>query len=287
MDLSILSEKENVLNLIVEKLGRIPLDYAEKMEAHRGDGADDWRAAGVLVLLYYRKDKMARTEDPGELVFQLIKRSVSVPQPGDLSCPGGMLHPSIDPLLAPLVSTGLMPVMRGKPLAYARMRPPDIFRALSLFLTNALRESWEEVRLNPLNVRFLGPLPSTDLVVFRRSIFPLVGFVKRQWACRPNWEVEKVVEIPLRDFFLAENYGTVVVETFVPMRGPIERLRDFPCLIHRDRAGGREILWGATMNILTNFIMEVFDFTPPLNGSAGVVKKSLFENYITGETRKT
>ena len=287
MDLSILSEKEKILDLIVEKLGRIPLDYAEKMKAYESEGADDWRAAGVLVLLFYRKAKTAQPEKQGEFVFQLIKRSVSVPQPGDLSCPGGMLHPSIDFLLSPLVSTGLLPVMRGKAFAYARQRPPDTFRALSLFLTNALRESWEEVRLNPINVRFLGPLPSTDLIVFRRSIFPLVGFVKSEWACRPNWEVEKVVEIPLRDFFLAENYGTVAVETFVPMRGPIERLRDFPCLVHRDRTGVREILWGATMNILMNFIRTVFDFTPPLNGSAGVIKKRLFENYITGDTRKT
>ncbi|HOX95688.1 MAG TPA: hypothetical protein PKV09_12940, partial [Syntrophales bacterium] len=236
---------------------------------------------------YYREAKTARTAEPGEFVFQLTKRSVSVPQPGDLSCPGGMLHPPIDALLSPLVSTGLTSIMQGKPLTYAKSRPPDTFRALSLFLTNALRESWEEVRLNPLNVRFLGALPSTDLIVFRRSIFPLVGFVKREWTCRPNWEVEKVVEIPLRDFFLAENYGTVAVETFVPMRGPVERLRDFPCLIHHDRTGSREILWGATMNILMDFIRTVFDFNPPQNGSAGVVTKRLFENYITGETRKT
>jgi len=286
MDLSILSEKEKILDLIVEKLGRIPLDYAEKMKAYESEGADDWRAAGVLVLLFYRKAKTAQPEKQGEFVFQLIKRSVSVPQPGDLSCPGGMLHPSIDFLMSPLVSTGLLPVMRGKAFAYARQRPPDTFRALSLFLTNALRESWEEVRLNPINVRFLGPLPSTDLIVFRRSIFPLVGFVKSEWACRPNWEVEKVVEIPLRDFFLAENYGTVAVETFVPMRGPIERLRDFPCLIHRDRRGGSEILWGATMNILMNFIRTVFEFDPPLYGSDRVIKKSLFENYITGDTTR-
>ena len=286
MDLSILSEKEKILDLIVEKLARTPVDYAEKMKAYQGEGDDDWRAAGVLVLLFYRKAGTAQAGHQGEFVFQLIKRSASVPQPGDLSCPGGMLHLFVDSLLSPLVSTGLLPIMRGKSLAYARQRPSDAFRALSLFFTNALRESWEEIRLNPLNVRFLGPLPSTDLIVFRRSIFPLVGFVKDEWVCRPNWEVEKVVEIPLRDFFLAENYGTVAVETFIPMRGPIERIRDFPCLIHHDRTGVSEILWGATMNILMNFIRTVFDFAPPLYGSDRVIKKSLFENYITGDTRR-
>ena len=286
MDLSILSEKEKVLDLIVEKLARTPVDYAEKMKAYEGGGGNDWRAAGVLVLLFYRKTGTTQAGHQGEFVFQLIKRSASVPQPGDLSCPGGMLHPSVDVLLSPLVSTGLLPIMRGKPLAYARQRPPDTFRALALFLTNALRESWEEVRLHPLNVRFLGPLPSTDLIVFRRSIFPLVGFVKNEWVCRPNWEVEKVVEIPLLDFFMAENYGTVAVETFIPMKGSIEGIRDFPCLIHRDRNGGTEILWGATMSILMNFIRTVFEFAPPLDGSAGVIKKSLFEDYITGSTRR-
>ncbi len=287
MDLSILSEKEKILDLIVEKLSRTPVDYAEKMRAFHGKGGDDWRAAGVLVLLFYRKAGTAPTGHQGEFVFQLIKRSASVPQPGDLSCPGGMLHPFVDSFLSPLVSTGLLPIMRGEPLACARKRPSDAFRVLSLFLTNALRESWEEVRLNPLNVRFLGPLPSTDLIVFRRSIFPLVGFVKNEWVCRPNWEVEKIVEIPLRDFFLVENYGTVAVEAFIPMRGPVERLRDFPCLIHQDRTGAREILWGATMNIIINFIRTVFEFEPPLYGSSRVIHKSLFENYITGDTRRT
>jgi hypothetical protein len=198
-----------------------------------------------------------------------------------------MFHPFVDSLLTPFVSTGLLPILRGKARSYAKKRPPDAFRALSLFLTNALREAWEETGLNPLNVRFLGALPSTDLVVFRRSIFPLVGYVKHPWACKPNWEVEKIVEIPLRDFFLAENYGTVTVETFVHLKSPIERIRDFPCLIHRDRTGGSEILWGATMNILMGFIRTVFEFEPPLYGSDRVVHKSLFENYATGDVRKT
>lgn len=286
MDLSILSDREKTLDLVVEKLARLPVDYAEKMKARRGK-EDDWRAAGVLVLLFYRETGKAQAGPDGEFVFQLIKRSASVPQPGDLSCPGGMLHPLVDPLLSPLVSTGLLPVMRGRPRAYAKQRPPDAFRVLSLFLTNALREAWEETRLNPLNVRFLGALPSTDLVVFRRSIFPLVGCVKAPWVCKPNWEVEKIIEIPLRAFFLPENYGTVTVETFVPLKGPIDRIRDFPCLIHQDRTGDNEILWGATMNILMSFIRTVFEFEPPLYGSDRVIHKSLFENYVTGNARKT
>ncbi len=286
MDLSILSDREKTLDLVVEKLARLSVDYAEKMKASHGKG-DEWRAAGVLVLLFYRETGEAQAGPGGEFVFQLIKRSASVPQPGDLSCPGGMFHPLVDSLLSPLVSTGLLPIMRGRPRAYAKQRPSDSFRFLSLFLTNALREAWEETRLNPLNVRFLGALPSTDLVVFRRSIFPLVGCVKAPWVCKPNWEVERIVEIPLREFFLPENYGTVTVETFVPLRGPIERIRDFPCLIHQDRTGDSEILWGATMNILMSFIRTVFEFEPPLYGSDRVIHKSLFENYVTGSARKT
>ncbi|HPC73812.1 MAG TPA: CoA pyrophosphatase [Syntrophales bacterium] len=285
MDLSILSDKEQILDRIVEKLARTPVDYTDKINAFQGRG-DDWRAAGVIVLLFYRETGETQKGRSGEFVVQLIKRSASVPQPGDLSCPGGMFHPLVDSLFSPLVSTGLLPIMRGKPRAYAKKRPADVFRTLSLFLINALREAWEETGLNPLNVRFLGALPSNDLVVFRRSIFPLVGHVKNPWVCRPNWEVEKIVEIPLRDFFLAENYGTVAVETFVPLRGPIERIRDFPCLIYRDPTGGSEILWGATMNILLNFIRTVFEFEPPLYGTAKVIHKSLFENYVTGNARK-
>ena len=284
MDITILTQKELFLERVVDRLGREPLDYVERLSAITAGRQEGWRAAGVLVLLYYRPGGPLDRER-GEFYFQLIKRSAVVPQPGDLSCPGGMLHPVLDRALAPATACPLLPFMRGRVRVYAQSKGGALFRATSLFLTNALRESWEEVRLSSFNVVFLGVLPSSELLVFRRSIFPVVWHVKEPWVFRPNWEVEKIVEIPLRAFFQPESYGTMTVEAFIPLRASVERIRNFPCLILEDGQGGREVLWGATLNILLKFFKTVFDYEPPMFETERVIKKSLFENYVTGNTR--
>ncbi|MBE9546810.1 MAG: hypothetical protein IMF10_04835, partial [Proteobacteria bacterium] len=96
MDISMLSQRDKVLHLIVDRLGGVPVDFSEKANLIKAEktGDDDRLAAGVLLLLFFRE---------GEFVFQLIKRASTVPQPGDISCPGGMLNAFLDPLLRPLV----------------------------------------------------------------------------------------------------------------------------------------------------------------------------------------
>ncbi|MEA1935448.1 MAG: CoA pyrophosphatase [Thermodesulfobacteriota bacterium] len=265
MDLSILSQRDKVLNLVVEKLGRTPVDFSEKRD-------DAWLAAGVLLLLFFRGD---------ELVFQLTKRASTVPQPGDISCPGGTLNTFLDPLLRPFMTNRFSPILREDVLEYAQKRGKFTFRNVKLFLTNALRESWEEIGLNPFNVMFLGPLPCYDLITFRRRIFPLTGFVKNEWHFRPNWEVDRIVEIPLRTFFNDENYGLCSVESSSELKKNIARVRNFPCLIYRD-----EVLWGATFYIIMNFLKIVFDLELPGSHSKRVVKKVLCPDYMTGSRKK-
>jgi 8-oxo-dGTP pyrophosphatase MutT (NUDIX family) len=277
-----LSDKEGVIDRIVEGLGRVPIDYVERHEFIRGrnEAGDRWLAAGVILLLHYQEG----TGRESGFVLQLIKRSSEVPQPGDLSCPGGMLHPSVDPFLARLMVPGLMPILQGKALSLAKARGRNTYESLSLFLTNALREAWEEIRLNPFNVRFLGPLPSRELYVFSRIIFPVVGLVNRSWRFQPNWEVERIVEIPLRALFERANYGTLTVEieTTLPFRHQVEPVRDFPCFFYTPPGGREEVLWGATMSIVMNFLEIVFGFTLPEKNSNRVVRKSLRPDYATG-----
>ena len=93
-----LSDKEGVIDRIVEGLGRVPIDYVERYEfiRRRNEAGDRWLAAGVILLLHYQEG----TGRESGFVLQLIKRSSEVPQPGDLSCPGGMLHPVGGPFLA-------------------------------------------------------------------------------------------------------------------------------------------------------------------------------------------
>ena len=282
-----LSDRDGVIERIVERLGRVAIDYEERAEYIRRKNAttDRWLAAGVILLLHYHQEPGQR----GGFVLQLIKRSGEVPQPGDLSCPGGMLHPVTDPLLKSIVTSGITPILRGRARTLAKARGPGAYDRIALFLTNAVREAWEEVRLNPLNIRFLGPLPSRELYVFSRIIFPVVGLVKKDWRFQPNWEVERIVEIPLAAFFDRENYATltVEVESKVPFRHQVEPVRDFPCFLYTPTGGTEEILWGATMFIIMNFLEIVFDFKLPDGISDRVVRKSLRSDYATGNNNTT
>jgi len=105
--------------------------------------------------------------------------------------------------------------------------------------------------------------------------------VKNKWHFRPNWEVDRVVEIPLRTFFNDENYGIFSVESLIEIKKNIDRVRNFPCLIYRD-----DVLWGATFNIIMSFLKIVFDLDLPKTHSKRVVKKVLYPDYLTGSPRQ-
>jgi len=283
-----LSDKDQFLSLIVDKLGRCSIDFTEKMNFIRASIRDSeaHSAAGVLLVLHYKGDDRAPIGTKGEFIFQLIKRSSRVAQPGDLSCPGGLLHAFIDPVLTPLISTGIIPILQGDPLRYAKMRDRETFRFISLFLANAVREAWEETGLSPWNIFFLGPLPSYSLLLFRRTIFPLIGFVKRAWHFRPNSEVERIIEIPLKAFLDEGNYGLYNVETSGDLKPVRERPREFPCLITRDDRGNEEILWGATFYIIMSFLKIVFNLEIPKIDSKKIINRVLGPEYLTGHQEK-
>jgi len=277
-----LSDPCGVIEQIIERLGRASIDYEERADfiRKRNGSSDRWLAAGVILLLHHREGTGA---DSG-FVLQLIKRSSEVPQPGDISCPGGMLHPVTDPLLKRVLLSGVTPILRGKARSMAKARGAATYERITLFLTNAVREAWEEVRLNPFNIRFLGPLPSRELYVFSRIIFPVVGLVKRPWRFQPNWEVERIVEIPLAALFERGNYGTLTVEleSTIPFRHEVEPVRNFPCFLYTPPGGREEVLWGATLSIVLNFLDIVFGFTLPAENSNRVIRKSLRRDYATG-----
>ncbi|MCG6534558.1 MAG: hypothetical protein L7F78_07675 [Syntrophales bacterium LBB04] len=288
MNTECLSDKDQFLSLVVDKLGRCSIDFTEKMNFIRASRMDSeaHSAAGVLLVLHYKGDGHAPIGTKGEFIFQLIKRSARVAQPGDLSCPGGLLHAFIDPVLAPLISAGIIPVLKGGPLRYAQLRDRETFRFISLFLANAVREAWEETGLSPWNILFLGPLPSYSLLLFRRTIFPLIGFVKREWHFRPNSEVDRVIEIPLMAFLDESNYGLYNVETSSELKPVRERPREFPCLITRDDRGNEEILWGATFYIIMSFLKIVFNLEIPKLHSKRIINRVLGPEYLTGHQER-
>jgi len=266
-----------------ERLGTYPSDFSSTIAQIKspGEGIAPRQAAGVLLPLRFRQS--ASGDRSGiQFVFQLIKRSSRVSQPGDLSCPGGMIHPFIDRLLRPLLMHGPFPIIRGPARLFALQREPALRRIMILFLVNALRESWEEIGLSPFHVRFLGPLPTHSLKSFRRTIFPLVGFVKKPGAPNPNREVEKIVEIPLVSFYDQRSIGAYIIYAPDPTDPTVLQSLQHPCLIHLDSNGGEEILWGATFHICIQFLEIVMDYRLPDWEKGRVVHRTLHPDYLTG-----
>lgn len=212
----------------------------------------------------------------------LNKRSRKVRQPGDLCCPGGGLSPRIDPYLARLLLLPGISMMGWPYWPEWRNRHPVQARRMSLFLATGLREGFEEMRLNPLGVRFLGPLPPADLRLFQRVIYPMVVRVRRQTRFVPNWEVEKVVRIPLSYLLNPDHYARYRVRFSRSVQARLDRtVEDFPCFLF-ERNGEREMLWGVTYRIVTSFIETVFNFRPPEADSLPVTSGTLRRAYMSG-----
>ena len=275
-----INTRDAFLNRVIEKLGTHPCGFQKTFrEIATSDRDNRRRAAGVLLPLLFRESSPGNSTAEGSFLFQLIKRSPTVPQPGDLGFPGGMLHPVLDRILRPLLTHGPFPILRGKACQYAVSQNADAFGLISLFLANALRESWEEIRLPPSRVLFLGPLPTYNLTLFRRTIFPVAGFVENQGLLRPNREIEKIVEIPLASFYQEERFGCYQIEAGAPDR---KKPLQYPCLIHYDPDGGEELLWGATFNIIVQFLGIVLDYRLPEWKQGPVIIRSLKPDYLTG-----
>jgi hypothetical protein len=212
----------------------------------------------------------------------LNKRSRLVRQPGDLCCPGGGVSPSIDALIARWLHLPITPLTRWSHGRWWRHHRRHDFTKLSLLLATALREGFEEMRLNPFGIQFLGPMPAQHLVMFKRAIYPLVAWVNRQQRFLPNWEVEKIVRIPLAAFFDVANYARYRI-SFNTGKADGKTIpdRDMPCFVHRHN-GEDELLWGATYRIVMQFLATVFGYDPPLMASLPVINRKLGQRYLKG-----
>jgi 8-oxo-dGTP pyrophosphatase MutT (NUDIX family) len=279
MDLTLFQKKDIFPRLVTNKLQAVAIDYKEKnlqIDKANQSGSSNLKA-GVVLLINYKE-----MQGKSEYVFQLIKRSQKVSQAGDISCPGGMLQPGLDNILSYFLKTGMIPSMRKKAVNYVRSRDKETISLIRLFLTTALRESWEEIGLNPFNTVFLGALPSYSLTLLPRTIFPVVCFTPKPFVYKLNSEIEKVLEIPLGFFFNSENYATLDIKT--SLGNDTETLQyQMPCLIIPDAKEGENILWGATFNIITNFLRIISDDSLPSSFSSRILNKVLTINYISGK----
>ena len=212
----------------------------------------------------------------------LNKRSEKVRQPGDLCCPGGGIAPRLDFLLARLLSLPGTPLTRWEHWPSWRRGQTGSPKNLALLFATGLREGFEEMRLNPFGVRLLGALPPERLVMFRRVIYPLVCWVSHQRKFKANWEVEKVVYVPLSDLMNPANYARFHLQIEIADNGnENRRVQDFPCFLPRS-PGQTDRLWGATFRLTMQFLSLVFGFHPPDIATLPTIEGRLGENYLTG-----
>lgn len=242
-------------------------------------GQDDIKGSAVLFLLTMHP---IREGAPPEPCLLLNKRSQNVLQPGDLCCPGGgVAH--LDKWIAQLMQWPLSPLSRWPGWPQWRANDPRQAKGLALLLSTGLREAFEEMRLNPLRVTFLGPLPVQKLIMFKRLIHPLAAWVPSHQRLKPNWEVERIVRIPLNRLIDPGNYGRYRL-SFNTGSKTSQRKEDFPCFIHQ-RRNGQEVLWGATYRITMDFLKRVFGFDQPDLTHAPVREKQIGSTYLNGSLK--
>jgi len=241
------------------------------------------RTSSVLLLL----GEMVPVEGGvPEACIILNKRSREVKQPGDLCCPGGAIE-KLDHFLSRLLQVSASSLSRWPYWHVLKTRQPEDAQFLSLLYAAGLRESWEEMRLNPFGLTLLGPLPSQCLVLYRRVIHPLAAWVACQKEFTLSWEVERIVRFPLRALLNPFNYA--VYRMNVPPRLEWRfsgTTVDFPCFIY-SIDGRAELLWGATFRIVTLFLQMIFGFRIPHLKRLPLVPASLGDEYVNAGTRNS
>ena len=239
--------------------------------------------SAVLLLIGWSQD----SGHPGPCLI-LNKRSAFVRQAGDICCPGGGVEQKMDRLFAGLLKLPCTPLTRWPMWRRLRRKRLVTASSLSLLFATGLRESLEEMRLNPLGVTLLGPLQPQQLVMFRQTIYPFVCWVESQKQFYPNWEVEKVVRIPLALLLSRTGYGRLRLQ----LKGsPGSGARhpsgqEFPCFSWVDRED-KEILWGATFRIITQYLHLIFEFTPPEMAGLPLIQTNKDASYLSGRARPT
>ena len=240
----------------------------------------DFKTASAVMFLLGPAPPAA--SHPGEPCLILNKRSDKVKQPGDLCCPGGSLMPRADKILAQLIRLPFLPLGRWQYWPHWKRERPEEALTLALLLATGLRECMEEMRLNPLALDFMGPLPPYQLILFKRKIYPLVGWVSGYQRFRTNWEVDKIVYLPLRELVDVKNYYRYHLKMgYISSGRPGADTRELPSFRHHTGTDN-ETLWGATYHIAMQFLRLAFQFEPPALPDLPVINGRLGSNYLTG-----
>lgn len=251
--------------------------YSSSVEG-RLDAGDLGASSAVLMLLCEESILSRGTSQP---CLILNKRSADVRQPGDLCFPGGGISPRMDSALSRLLRAPGSPLRRWP--HYRRWVHEKRDPVLPLLTAAALREAYEEMRLNPWNTTFLGLLPPQGLRVMKRAIHPVAAWLRRPQAFVPNWEVERVVVLPIAGLLDPSRHGRLRVRYSSGDPPVQDRLREeFGCF---DLDG--EILWGLTYRMVEQFLELVLGFSLPALEVRKPYEMVLADDYFTRRRRRT
>jgi 8-oxo-dGTP pyrophosphatase MutT (NUDIX family) len=126
----------------------------------------------------------------------------------------------------------------------------------STLLATALRETFEEIGLDPKSVEVLGSLPGVTTIT-GYHILPFVGLIPHPYDFRPSpREVKRLLAFPMADFYPSERWSSGPY-TF---QGRVTRV----CYWQN----GEEVVWGATARILLNLLAHLGVYPIPGNHHA-------------------
>jgi 8-oxo-dGTP pyrophosphatase MutT (NUDIX family) len=107
----------------------------------------------------------------------------------------------------------------------------------------ALRESWEEIGLNPADAEILGELDDELTYDTRFMVTPFVATIPYPYDFKINpKEVEELIEVPMTTFIDRGNFQEEI---------EVRDGREIPAYVYRYND---KIIWGATARILKHFL---------------------------------
>ena len=105
----------------------------------------------------------------------------------------------------------------------------------------------------------------------------MVVWISGQKRFYPNWEVEKIIYIPLRDLLNPVHYVRYRLRFDAESAAP--QVNTFPCFRY-EKGDKTELLWGATYRITVAFLDYVFGFVPPALHSLPEIHGRLSKEYL-------
>jgi len=117
--------------------------------------------------------------------------------------------------------------------------------------STAVRETFEEVGVNPTDIKIIKKLTQTYITPSNFMISPFIGILKNTPSFLPNEEVEQIIEVKLADLL---NNNNVIIKN---MSTSYMKNIGIPCFKLNNY-----IVWGATAMILSEIKCLLKHFKP-------------------------